>query len=140
MKLSILEADDGRTAKEYKAAVAIVKYRDAWLLGLAQNTGDDRDNHWVFPGGHIKSGEAPLKAAEREAKEETGIRCSAHGSIITHDGKRDVAFVACKAEPGQKPKPNHEFSHLGFFTPKQMESLDLYRNVKQLLSKAKRYL
>jgi len=126
---------------DYFAGVAIVRCRDKWLLGLAKNTGDDRNNKWVFPGGGIKSGESPEKAAERECKEETGIKCRAASGVLDDRPKPGVAFVACKADQTQlkKLKPNHEFAALGWFTTKEMKSLDLYKNVDRLIKRAKRY-
>jgi 8-oxo-dGTP pyrophosphatase MutT (NUDIX family) len=123
------------TEKEYKSAVAIVEYRDRWLLGMARNTGDDRDSKWVHPGGGIKKGETPEKAAERECFEETGIRCKAVGKAFSMSDRPGVAFVHCRATSGdQKFKPNSEFSALGFFTMAEIRHLKpLFKNVKKLI-------
>lgn len=141
MKLSLLETDAKPEKKEYRAAVAVVNCRDTWLLGLAQNTGDDRTGFWVCPGGGTKGKETPKKTAVREAKEEAGINCTACPNGVFDDpSRKDVAFVACKATSGQIPKPNHEFVTLAWFTLKQMKSIKLYRNVESLITKAKRRL
>lgn len=141
MKLSILYEATKKKEKEYRAAVAIVRSRDKWLLGLAKNTGDDRSGTWVFPGGGIKSGETPEKAAIREAKEETGIRCRAISGPLDDSHKPGVAFVVCKTNDSRKEnlRPNHEFVILGWFTEREMRSLKLYENVKRLINRAKRY-
>lgn len=123
---------------ELFAAVSVVQSRDKFLLGLAKNTNDDRDGRWVFPGGHIKSKETPEKAAERECREETGVRCKAVGKAFTLPNKRGIAFVHCKATPGQGLDNNHEFSALGFFTRKEMKSLKLYGNVLKLIDRVTR--
>lgn len=125
--------------KEYKSAVAIVEYRDKWLLGIARNTGDDRDGKWVHPGGGIKKGETPERAAERECFEETGIRCKAVGKAFSTDDKPSVAFVHCRATSGnQKFKPNSEFSALGFFTMAEIRNLKpLFKNVKRLIQRVR---
>lgn len=125
--------------REFKAAVAIIRHRDKWLLGLAKNTGDDRSNKWVHPGGGIKSNESPEAAAVREAREETGITCKAISGAMTDGTKKNVAFVACRASSLGRPKPNHEFAHIGWFSVKEMKALDLYHNVERLVRKAKRY-
>lgn len=124
--------------KEYKAAVAIVQNRDKWLLGIARNT-DDRSGKWVHPGGGIKKGETPEKAAERECFEETGIRCKAVGKAFSIPSKPGVAFVHCRATSGkQKFKPNSEFSAVGFFTMSELRDLKpLYNNVKKLIERVR---
>lgn len=123
--------------KEFRAAVAIVSYRGKWLLGLS-TASDDRSKKWCFPGGGIKRGESPQKAAERECWEETGIRCKAIGPVLTCRDKPDVAFVPCRAanSPGNF-KPNSEFTALGFFKTDDFKSLTLYSNVKSLVTRAK---
>ena len=127
--------------KEYFASVAIVRCRNKWLLGLAKPAHDDRSNKWVFPGGGIKSGESPEKAAQRECKEETGIRCKPISGVLEDKSKAGVAFVACTASTSElkRIKPNHEFAVVGWFTTKEMKSLDLYKNVERLIRRAKRY-
>lgn len=140
MKLKLLN-EEAKKKDKYRAAVAIVRNRDRWLLGLAKNTGDDRNNKWVFPGGNIKSGETPEKAATREAKEETGVRCRAVSGPLDDSRKPQVAFVVCKTNDSRKDclRPNHEFVLLGWFTEREMRSLNLYENVRRLIDKAKRY-
>jgi 8-oxo-dGTP pyrophosphatase MutT (NUDIX family) len=142
----ILEFDDrlelileGEFDGDYKSAVAIVQDRDRWLLGLAKNTHDDRNNKWCHPGGGIKRGETPEKAATREAKEETGIKCKAVGKPFSTTKHKGVAFVHCKVtSSGQDPDPNHEFAAMGFFTLREMRSLKLYHNVRSLIDRVRR--
>lgn len=127
--------------ENYFAAVGVVQSGDRWLLGLAKNSGDDREGTWVCPGGVIKSKEDPKKAAVREVWEETGIRCTAAGKAFTLPlslNKKGVAFVHCKARAGQKFHKNHEFAAIGFFTMEEMKSLKLYKNVLPLIKKIKR--
>lgn len=119
---------------DFKAAVGIVQCGDRWLLGLS-TAKDDRANRWVFPGGGVKSGESAKKAAVREVWEETGIRCKAVGEPFRLVGKKDVAFVHCKATRGQKFDNNHEFTAIGWFTRREMKSLKLYHNVQKLLDR-----
>lgn len=127
------------TEEEFFASVGIVQDRDRWLLGLAKRTGDDRTGKWCFPGGHIKRGESPQRAAVREVKEETGIRCRAVGDPLVDRKKKGVAFFHCKvSSSNQNPDPNHEFAAVGFFTIKEMKSLKLYTNVRQLIDRVKR--
>jgi 8-oxo-dGTP pyrophosphatase MutT (NUDIX family) len=124
---------------DFTAAVGIVRCRDKWLLGLSKAE-DDRSGKWCFPGGGIKPGETPEKAAAREAREETGVKCKAVSGPIKDKRKGFVAFVPCRTNSTDLKtlKPNHEFASLGFFTVKEMKSLKLYPNVLDLIERAKR--
>jgi ADP-ribose pyrophosphatase YjhB (NUDIX family) len=120
---------------ELKASVAIVqKGLDKWLLGLS-TASDDRKNKWAFPGGGIKKSEKPEKAAVRECREETGVRCKSVGEYFKFGDKKHVAFVHCKVVGTIKLDNNSEFAALGFFTLKEMDSLKLYRNVRNLIKR-----
>ena len=132
--LLIFESND-----DFESAVAIVKHRGKYLLGLSSSN-DDRGKKWCMPGGGIKRGESPQQAAERECMEETGIKCTAIGPILTIKDKPKVAFVPCRAaaSPG-KFVPNSEFVALGFFKPEDFKALVLYNNVKDLINRSKKY-
>lgn len=135
-KLSfILESDE-----KFKSAVAIVKYRQSWLLGLS-TASDDRNRKWAFPGGGIHKGETPCEAAERECWEETGIRPKAKGKILTLNDKPGIAFIPCVFRSSNyRFKPNSEFSALGFFETNELNSISIYKNCKEMITKAKRNL
>lgn len=134
----VLNESDKSHDKKYVSAVAIIQDRDKWLLGLAKNSGDDREGKWVHSGGHIKRGETPEEAAVREAFEETGIRVKAVGKAFDMPGHKNVAFVHCKVTSSkQKFKNNHEFSVLGFFKFTELKSLKLFKNTKELIQKVK---
>lgn len=121
---------------EFTSAVGIVQDRDRWLLGLAKGTGDSRSGKWCHPGGHIKRGESPKKAAEREVYEEIGIRCRAVGEPFRDPKHKNVAFVHCRVTTsGQKIDINHEFSAAGWFRHKDMKTIKLYYNVRKLIDR-----
>lgn len=130
----ILESDD-----DFRAAVAVVRNGNRWLLGLSTSS-DDRRKKWAWPGGGIKRNESPQKAAERECFEETGVRCKAVGPIMTLKSKPGVAFIPCKSTGSQTFKPNSEFSALGFFETSEFGSLELYKNTEELMRKARRHM
>lgn len=123
--------------QDFVSAVGIVQFHDKWLLGLS-TARDDRNHKWVFPGGHIKRGETPEKAAVREVREETGIRCRAVGEPITLPSKKGVAFVHCKVTASnQRLDNNSEFSALGWFKLADMNGLKLYNNVRKLIDRVR---
>lgn len=124
---------------DFESAVAIVRQRDRWLLGLAKQTGDDRTGKWIHPGGGIKHRETPKKAAERECFEETGIRCRAISEPFRMPDRPSVAFVPCRVtSTNQKIDVNHEFSAAGFFTVAELRTLKpLYKNVRKLIERAR---
>ena len=130
----VLESND-----DFESSVAIVRHRGSWLLGLSTSS-DDRGKKWVFPGGGIKRGESPQQAAVRECMEETGIRCTAIGQVLTSKDKPKVAFIPCRASPSPgKFEPNSEFIALGFFKTEDFKGLVLYKNVKELINRSRKY-
>jgi len=56
------------------AAVTLPVNKDGDLLVTQRAFRGMYDGMWVFPGGHVDGGEALLDAAQREVREETGIR------------------------------------------------------------------
>jgi len=126
------EENDGK----FTSAVAIVEYKNMWLLGLSTDS-DDRHLKWVHPGGHIKRGESPKNAAVREAREETGVKCKAIGEPFRMPGHKNIAFVHCKVTSKPKLDSNHEFSAIGFFKANELNSLTLYKNVRKLIDRVK---
>ena len=128
MKLSILSEAKG------KAAVAVIEYHGKVLLGQSK-ADDDRKGMWCFPGGHIRKGEAPQRAAVREAKEETGVTCRVVNGPLTTTEKPTVQFFHCKCSTETAPKPNNEFNAMGWFTSREMRGLKLYHNVRDILGR-----
>jgi 8-oxo-dGTP pyrophosphatase MutT (NUDIX family) len=116
---------------KFKAAVAVVKLNNKYLLGLAKSK-DDRNNTWCFPGGKIERGESIFKAAEREVFEETGIKCRAT-KIYELPMVKHVAFVACRVIVTPNLVANSEFSVLGFYNYQELRSLKLYHNVRNII-------
>jgi 8-oxo-dGTP diphosphatase len=55
-----------------KVAVAILVQKDSRVL-LVRRANDPRRGLWTLPAGFVDAGEDPVRAAEREALEETGL-------------------------------------------------------------------
>jgi len=80
------------------------------VLMLKRSTAGDHAGEWCFPGGKIEPGEAPERAAVREAQEEVGM--APHGPIIpiSHrdvDGVAFTTYMVVVLKPFQ-PKLDHE--------------------------------
>ncbi|MCS6910435.1 MAG: NUDIX hydrolase [Anaerolineales bacterium] len=56
-----------------KVAVCVLVERDGQVL-MVRRRSDPERGKWSFPAGFVDAGEAPARAAEREALEETGLR------------------------------------------------------------------
>ena len=79
---------------------------------------------WAFPGGVLKEGETPERAAFRECWEETGHRCGGLNFLMQRtkdDGQGMVTFHTYVADCPDEfvPKMNHEHSSYGWFDPSE---------------------
>ncbi len=119
-------------------------------------------NVWIYPGGHIEANETPDEAVIREVKEETGLDVEIIGDLETslNDKEADVTVLhnpyailcerikakeehyhidmvyACKITSGQKLLYNkNESKGIGFFGINDIETIPLFPNFKNLLSK-----
>ena len=62
-----------REKPEVEAAIVAVRRNGRWLVQRRRPHGL-LGGLWEFPGGQIEAGEAPIEAARRELREETGLR------------------------------------------------------------------
>lgn len=62
------------TISDFIPAVSTAVFKEHKVLIVLRATGAAKGK-WSLPGGHIKTGETPEIAAEREVHEETGIAC-----------------------------------------------------------------
>ena len=65
-----------------EVALALV-WREGRLLVTRRPPGVHLAGYWEFPGGKLRPGEAPERAAEREVREEVGIGCRARARRAT---------------------------------------------------------
>jgi len=126
--------------KNYRAAVAVARWRGQWLLGLSKAK-DDRYFKWCCPGGGVDDGETAQEAAVRECLEETNAHCKVVGPPFELSDRPGVAFVPCVIT--RKPKlisKADEFVSLGLFSSSDLRKLrNVYPNVRHLIQVAKNY-
>lgn len=120
------------TSENIRAVVAVIKCRDKYLIGLSTSK-DDRQYKWTHAAGHVKRGETLEQTAIRESKEEFGVRVKVTSGPHKIQGKKDVVYFMCRTDTLQTPKINDEFVIAGWFRPKEMKGLKLYKNTQQLI-------
>ena len=144
--------------KKHFTASALIKNDEGKVLLVYHKKLDV----WLYPGGHIEANETPDEAVVREVKEETGLDVEIVGELATklNDEEEDVSVLhnpyiilcerikakeehyhidmvyACKTTSGQKLVYNkYESKGIGFFGINDVETIPLFPNFKNLLSK-----
>ena len=104
-----------------KPAVGILVERRGKLL-LVRRARAPYKGYWDIPGGFVEAGEAPPKAAMREAKEETGLRVKIDGIVGAYPGiyssgdhTFNVYFAAHAV--GGREQAGDDATELRWFTP-----------------------
>lgn len=98
--------------------VKVMLFNDAGELLLIRNT-YGRSHMHVLPGGGIKRGEAPVVAAARELREETGMNLIRPVLLGTHksnaEGKRDTIYLFAGVGQGRPEPDGMEVEEAAFF-------------------------
>lgn len=103
--------------------------------------------HWSFPKGHVEKGETEVQTALREVKEETGL------DIILEKGfrqsveyyprpniKKQVVYFLGYADDDRTKRQEEEISEIRWTPLRSAHREVTFRNDKNLISHAKRYL
>jgi 8-oxo-dGTP diphosphatase len=102
-------------------AVAIITDEAGRVL-LVRQTYHREGVRWAAPGGWMSGGETPQRAAERETREETGLRARA-GRLLAVDGgpygEISLAFE-CRIVGDTGFQPSQETDQIGYFAPSDL--------------------
>ena len=96
---------------------------------------------WIFPGGGVNRGEAPIAALKREMVEETGVSLTGelvmHGLFSNHDnfpGDYVAVYIADSFEDGSW-RPSLEITERAFLEPAEISkdcSAGMQRRLEEL--------
>lgn len=143
-------------SQTYGVAGAIIA-KNGKILLIQENSPDHPDHgKWNQPAGWIDIGENPIKAGEREAKEETGLDFKATSLIGIYSLSKEYMSKFTKDKThhpiklifggeivgGKLMKPNHEISDLKWFAPEEIYQMgpdklrdkDIKQGVKDYLA------
>jgi ADP-ribose pyrophosphatase len=127
-----------------KAAVGAVVIEEGRVL-LVKRKYPPKKGKWAIPGGSVNLGETLQAAAEREIKEETGLTIEAREPVYTFDLiERDpegkilfhyvIVDLRAKYVSGDL-HPADDVSDAGWFSPEEINHLDISESTIKLLRK-----
>jgi 8-oxo-dGTP diphosphatase len=130
------------------AAVGVVCFRGEDVL-LVRRGAPPLEDAWSLPGGRIEWGERAADAALRELKEETGCSAELTGLVDVVDavftkrsggeapwGHYVLVDYAAKWTEGE-PAPGDDARDARFFTPPELEALDLWSETRRIIEAAR---
>jgi len=102
-------------------------------------------DHWSFPCGFQEADESPAQAAEREAREETGLEVRAgdvFGVFFDHNGAKNVVVVVYRGEiTGGTLRPGDDAAEVRAFplreTPENLAFPSSFEVVRRLRAEAR---
>ena len=120
--------------QEINAGLVVQNSRGQFLM-LERSNG-----LWEFPGGSIDWGEDPKSAAERECREESGLKASAEkflcitSATYEKEGRQKHAiYIFYFAKADGEIHPSHEHKQAKWFNLSELEYLKLALNSEQVL-------
>jgi 8-oxo-dGTP diphosphatase len=136
----------GRLYPEHPMVGCVAVVRREGRVLLAQRSVPPGAGRWGFPGGLLELGETVHACARRELEEETGIMADPIATLdvidrIERDGDERVrthfALIAVALEwRSGEGELIDDASALGWFTPEETRSLELFPRVRELMTKA----
>jgi len=127
-----------------RAAVGAVVMKKGKVL-LVKRSNPPQKDKWAIPGGSVKLGETLQEAAEREIMEETGLTIQANEPVHAFDmierdpaGKLLFHYVIIDLLANYvegEVRSADDVSDAGWFSPDEVERLDIKETTKYLLEK-----
>lgn len=112
----------------YSIGVGALLVKDGKML-LVRRAQDPGRGFWTNPGGFIEQHELIHHTIEREVKEESGITAKVKEIAAFRDQPRDVhnIYIAFDMEyiEGEPDPDNYEVDAAGFFSPEEMETMNV---------------
>lgn len=108
-----------------KLAVAVIIERHGCILLGKRADWVSSPGRWSFPAGFVERGEVVENAAEREAREETGLAVAV-GSLLgvfSEPGNPVVLAVYATTVTGGELVPGDDLTELGWFAPDALPDL-----------------
>jgi 8-oxo-dGTP diphosphatase len=110
-----------------KVAVGLLIEADRRLLLVRRNQ-DPQQGKWSIPAGFMDGGEDPLRAAQREALEETGLEVHVTGLQDIYPrgddgGGADMLIVYRATVTGGELRPGDDASEAGYFAADSLPEL-----------------
>lgn len=131
------------------AAVGVVCFRADDVL-LVRRGAPPLEDAWSLPGGRIEWGERAADAVLRELREETGCSAELIGLVDVVDaiftrrsgggapwGHYVLIDYAARWTEGE-PKPGDDARDARFFSPRELNALDLWAETRRIIEAARR--
>lgn len=114
---------------QLKVTAGMLVVQDSRLL-LVQRAMEPWKDYWYLPAGYVENDETPLKAAEREVREETGLEIKARrleNIYFYNDDPRGNGLLILYSGRvvGGNIKINREAKAIRYFYPEEIRALKL---------------